>query len=214
MIAARAAKSTHTDCPESKIHAEDADSPGEPRMDRVRASTSASTVPTGAKPTLTSPFLPGIVPFSAVALGPNLSLHRSYRGEANLGLNLCLCLYLQFGPSLRLTLLVRKHGQTYRRLCLKLRRALRRQLNRALNLKLHGPLYAAFYDEMRAALYRKSDRSLFVSSFGTLCRKKYRSFDGPICLQPYRQLQLPRRPPGRPPGGRIVVGAWPATAYR
>jgi hypothetical protein len=113
-----------------------------------------------------------------------------------------------------LSLYVGRYRQTYHQLYLELCRALHRQLHRELNLKLHEPLYAALYDETLAVLYLKSDPSLFTLLFGALYREKYRSFEGPICLQLHRQLQLPRRPPGRSPHGRIVVGWSPTTTYR
>jgi hypothetical protein len=131
-----------------------------------------------------------------------------------LNLDLCLCLYLEFGPSLYLTLHVRKHRPKRRRLHLQLRRRIRRQLNPALNLELHRPLYAAFYDKMLAPLYPSSNPSLFASLDGASYREKYGPFDGPIYPQLCRQLLPPRRPGGRSPHGQIVVKRNQTTTYR
>jgi hypothetical protein len=106
-------------------------------------------------------------------------------------------------------LFVRKYRQRDRELDRKLRCALCRQLNPALNLKLDLNSNPSLNQALLATLYVKSDPSLFASLHGALYRKKCRSFDAPICLQPYRQLLLPRRPPHRGVDGRIVVRVGP-----
>ncbi len=113
-----------------------------------------------------------------------------------------------------LALYVTKYRQTYRQLYLKLRRALYRQLNSALNLDLNLNLYSYLNLNLNLNLNPQSYRSLFVSSFGALYRKKYRSFDGSVYPALSPQLQLPRRPLGRGVGGRIVARNDPATTYR
>ena len=120
-----------------------------------------------------------------------------------------------------LTLFARKYRPTYRQLCLKLRRALYRQLNSALNLhcfyrgeaNLNLNLYSYLNLNLNLNLNPQSYRSLFVSSFGALYRKKYRSFDGSVYPALSPQLQLPRRPPGRGVDGRIMVLLQVDTTY-
>ena len=80
-----------------------------------------------------------------------------------------------------------------------------RQLDNGLRRALRQQLHAALHDEMLAKLLAKLQQESLAALLVSMFDSKPRSFQASMRLASGRPKQLPRRPPGYPSGGRIVV---------